>query len=80
MAQLATAVQQAGIPAPVLSALASLVEGSLPLEEWVARVRTRQPEPPTRRGRFMEWLRRLFRRFTTPRPALPPPRGGGGDG
>jgi glycerol-3-phosphate dehydrogenase (NAD(P)+) len=79
VAQLATAVQQAGIPAPVLSALASLIDGSLPLEEWVARVRTRQPEPPTRRGRFMEWLRRLFRRFTTPRPALPPPRGGRGD-
>jgi len=80
VAQLAKAVQAAGVPAPVLSALASLIEGSLPLEEWVARVRTRQPEPPTRRGRFMEWLRRFFRRFTTPRPALPPPRDSGGGG
>jgi glycerol-3-phosphate dehydrogenase (NAD(P)+) len=80
VAQLAQAVQRAGIPAPVLSALASLIDGTLPLEEWVARVRTRQPEPPTRRGRFVEWLRRFWRRLRQPRPALPPAGGSGWDG
>jgi glycerol-3-phosphate dehydrogenase (NAD(P)+) len=75
VALLARAVEQAGVPAPTLSALARLIDGSLPLEEWVARVRTRQPEAPTRGGRFLTWLRRLFSLFRSrPRPALPPPK------
>jgi glycerol-3-phosphate dehydrogenase (NAD(P)+) len=72
---LARASNSAGVPAPVLSALASLIDGSLPLEEWVARVRTRQPATPRRRGRFASWLRRVlarFRRARAPAPALPP--------
>ncbi len=67
--QLALAVQSAGIPAPILSALASLIEGGMPLEEWVALVRARQPEPPSRGGRFVEWLRLLWRRIRGPRQA-----------
>ena len=56
---LARAIQRAGVEAPVTSALARLIEGSLPLEEWVALVRARQPEP----ARFARsWLRRFFTR------------------
>jgi glycerol-3-phosphate dehydrogenase (NAD(P)+) len=72
VAQLAKAVERAGVPAPVLSALARLVEGTLPLDEWVALVRARQPDPPSRGGRVVEWFRRLWARLTTRRPALPP--------
>jgi glycerol-3-phosphate dehydrogenase (NAD(P)+) len=53
---LARAIERAGVEAPVTSALARLIEGSLPLDEWVALVRARQPEP----ARFGGWLRRLL--------------------
>jgi glycerol-3-phosphate dehydrogenase (NAD(P)+) len=57
---LARAIQQAGVDAPVTSALARLIEGSLPLDDWVALVRARQPEP----ARFgSHWLRRMRGRF-----------------
>ena len=56
---LARAIQRAGVEAPVTSALARLIEGSLPLEEWVALVRARQPEPARFAG---SWLRRFFTR------------------
>jgi glycerol-3-phosphate dehydrogenase (NAD(P)+) len=69
--RLGQAVERAGVPAPVLSALARLVEGTLPLDEWVALVRARQPEPPSRGGRVVEWFRRLWMRLTNRRPALP---------
>jgi glycerol-3-phosphate dehydrogenase (NAD(P)+) len=55
---LARAAERGGVSAPVLSALARLIDGSLPLDEWVALVRVRQPEPPRRR-RVAAWLRRL---------------------
>jgi glycerol-3-phosphate dehydrogenase (NAD(P)+) len=56
---LARAIERAGVQVPVTSALARLIEGSLPLEDWVALVRARQPEPaPFRRS----WWRRLFAR------------------
>jgi glycerol-3-phosphate dehydrogenase (NAD(P)+) len=66
---LAHALTEAGIGAPVTSALARLIEGALPLEEWVGVVRTTIP-PAARRDsgqvgpwrRFVDWLRRLFTR------------------
>lgn len=67
---LATALARAGFDAPVTTALAQLIEGELPLEEWIGVVRTTVP-PPARRssalrrgwwGRIADWLRRRFRR------------------
>lgn len=67
---LAKALAAANIEAPVTSALARLVDGSLPLDEWVAIVRTTIPPaprrgaatPPTLWRRFTAWLKRLFSR------------------
>jgi glycerol-3-phosphate dehydrogenase (NAD(P)+) len=65
---LAHAIERAGLEAPVTSALARLIEGSLPLDEWVAMVRAKQPPPARFRragtwwARLGEWLRRRFRR------------------
>ncbi len=59
---LARATASAGVPAPVLSALARLIDGSLPLDEWVALVRARQPEA-ARRRRFASWVRRVWARL-----------------
>jgi glycerol-3-phosphate dehydrogenase (NAD(P)+) len=64
---LAHALTQAGIEAPVTGALARLIEGELPLEEWVGVVRTTIP-PAARRDsdagrpwrRFVAWIKRLF--------------------
>ncbi|HWF55359.1 MAG TPA: NAD(P)H-dependent glycerol-3-phosphate dehydrogenase [Solirubrobacteraceae bacterium] len=70
---LAKALITAGIEAPVTSALAKLIEGELPLDEWVAVVRTTVPPPARWRGgrdrlrpgfwrrvreRLQSWLRR----------------------
>jgi glycerol-3-phosphate dehydrogenase (NAD(P)+) len=66
---LARAIQRAGVDAPVTSALARLIEGSLPLDEWVALVRARQPEP----ARFSRsWWRRLFSWMSRRRAPAPP--------
>ena len=67
---LAKALRAAGVEAPVTSALAELVEGKLPLGEWVAVVRTTIPPAANRHGpardnlwrRFLKWLRRVFGR------------------
>jgi glycerol-3-phosphate dehydrogenase (NAD(P)+) len=67
---LATALTAAGIEAPVTRALANLIDGQLPLSDWVAIVRTTVPPParwraPVRPGfwrRFRARLRRLFTR------------------
>jgi glycerol-3-phosphate dehydrogenase (NAD(P)+) len=56
---LARAIQRAGVDAPVTSALARLIEGSLPLDDWVSLVRARQPAPARFGGNR---LRRLFAR------------------
>jgi glycerol-3-phosphate dehydrogenase (NAD(P)+) len=64
---LAKALSAAGVAAPVTSALARLIEGALPLDEWVAVVRTTIP-PAARRDshrpslwrRFVGWFQRLF--------------------
>jgi glycerol-3-phosphate dehydrogenase (NAD(P)+) len=52
---LARALRTAGVDAPVTSALSRLIAGELPLEEWVAFVRTTTPPPARFRGRF--WRR-----------------------
>lgn len=48
---LATALERAGVDAPVTTGLARLISGELPLDEWVALVRATVP-PPAR------WRRR----------------------
>jgi glycerol-3-phosphate dehydrogenase (NAD(P)+) len=55
---LAKAIERAGLEAPVLSALAHLIDGSLPLDDWVELVRAKQPAP-ARFGRPATWWARL---------------------
>jgi glycerol-3-phosphate dehydrogenase (NAD(P)+) len=65
---LARAIEQAGLEAPVTSALARLIDGNLPLDDWVELVRTKQPEaarfrrPKTWWARVRAWWRRATRR------------------
>jgi glycerol-3-phosphate dehydrogenase (NAD(P)+) len=56
---LARALRSAGLAAPVTCALAGLIEGELPLEEWVSVVRTTVPQPPARRRPWWAFWRRL---------------------
>ena len=60
---LARAIERAGISAPITSALARLIEGSLPLDDWVALVRVAQPDPERRERGLQAWWRRLRRRL-----------------
>lgn len=55
---LARAIEREGLDAPVTSALARLIEGTLPLDRWVALVRAQQP-PPASFRRPRSWLLRL---------------------
>jgi glycerol-3-phosphate dehydrogenase (NAD(P)+) len=55
---LAHAIERAGVDAPVTSALARLIEGTLPVDDWVALVRAKQP-PPARFARPSTWWTRL---------------------
>lgn len=57
---LARAVKGAGVEAPILTALAGLVDGSIPVDEWVALVRAKQPPPERFRRRAPRWWRRLL--------------------
>jgi glycerol-3-phosphate dehydrogenase (NAD(P)+) len=66
---LAKALGGAGVHAPVTNALARLIEGDLPLDEWVAVVRTTIPpaarrasQEPTLWRRFVDWFKRVFSR------------------
>lgn len=67
---LARALDQAGVEAPVTAALGRLIGGELPLEEWMAVVRTTVPPParwrPAMRPgwwqRFRAWIQRTFSR------------------
>ena len=65
---LAHAIERAGLDAPVTSALSRLIDGTLPLDEWMKLVRAKQPEPArfgrpgTWWARVREWFRRTFRR------------------
>jgi glycerol-3-phosphate dehydrogenase (NAD(P)+) len=63
---LASALERARLEAPVVTALAHLIEGSMPLEDWIAMVRAKQP-PPARFSRprtwwvrLREWFARMF--------------------
>jgi glycerol-3-phosphate dehydrogenase (NAD(P)+) len=61
---LSHALERAGLEAPVVTALAHLIEGSMPLEDWIAMVRAKQP-PPARFSRPRTWWTRVrdwFRR------------------
>jgi len=64
---LARAIERAGLAAPVTSGLARLIEGELPLAEWVALVRaTVPPRARWQRSRsfwerLREWLTRRLR-------------------
>ena len=60
---LARAIERAGVSAPITSALARLIEGTLPLDEWVALVRVSQPAGPRRAGRLRAWWSRLATRL-----------------
>ena len=69
---LSEGIERAGLQAPVVSALAHLIEGTLPLDDWIKMVRAKQPEPArfgrrlrARPGwweRLATWLRERFRR------------------
>jgi glycerol-3-phosphate dehydrogenase (NAD(P)+) len=65
---LAQSIEREGLEAPVTSALAHLIEGTLPLDDWISMVRAKQPPPARFRGprtwwtRLRDWVRRLFRR------------------
>ena len=54
---LADALTTAGFTAPVTSALARLISGELPLEEWVAVVRTTIPPAADHQRRAGFWIR-----------------------
>jgi glycerol-3-phosphate dehydrogenase (NAD(P)+) len=62
---LARAIERAGVSAPITSALARLIAGTLPLDEWVALVRVSQPEPRRRAGRVRAWWLRVRARLRT---------------
>jgi hypothetical protein len=69
---LARALAAAGVDAPVTTALGRLIAGELPLEEWVAVVRTTVPpparwRPPVRAG-FWRRLRERIRSWFGGRP------------
>ena len=59
---LSRAIEGQGLDAPVVSALAHLIEGSMPLDEWIALVRAKQP-PPARFSRPSTWWARLKARL-----------------
>jgi glycerol-3-phosphate dehydrogenase (NAD(P)+) len=60
---LARAIERAGIAAPITSALARLIEGTLPLDDWVALVRVSQPESRRRARGATGWWRRVRARL-----------------
>lgn len=69
---LALAIERAGLEAPVTSALARLIDGALPLDEWVGLVRAKQPAP-ARFGRPRTWWARLRERWAErDRPTISP--------
>ena len=65
---LAHAIERGGLQAPVTSALARLIEGTLPLDDWIELVRAMQPpaarfgRPSTWWARLRSWFRRRIRR------------------
>ncbi|WP_320668580.1 NAD(P)H-dependent glycerol-3-phosphate dehydrogenase [Patulibacter defluvii] len=74
---LASALERHGISAPVTTGLVRLIGGTLPLDDWVALVRTTVPPPASWRGSadgrepgpLRRWWRRLLERIGLRRPA-----------
>ncbi len=67
---LARALEQAGVAAPVTSALGRLIAGELPLDDWVALVRATVPPPAIWRRRPQPgFWRRVWRRISRGAPA-----------
>ena len=60
---LARAIEGAGLRAPITGALARLIDGTLPLDEWVQLVRVSHPQSLERSGRLRAWWRRLLARW-----------------
>jgi glycerol-3-phosphate dehydrogenase (NAD(P)+) len=65
---LAGALERNGIVAPVTSGLVGLIQGSIPLDDWVALVRTTVPPPANWRGSgepgaVRRWWRRVAQRL-----------------
>jgi glycerol-3-phosphate dehydrogenase (NAD(P)+) len=70
---LARSLERHGVEAPITGALARLISGELPLDDWVKLVRATMP-PPARWRRRGFW-RRVWTRVSSlfrARPALPP--------
>jgi glycerol-3-phosphate dehydrogenase (NAD(P)+) len=71
---LARACDAAQVDAPVISARSRLIDGTRPLDDWVALVRTKQPEPAHFEGglwrRIASWFRSRRARRRTRRPQL----------
>jgi glycerol-3-phosphate dehydrogenase (NAD(P)+) len=62
---LAATLERAGVQAPVTGALGRLISGELPLDDWVALVRTTVPPPARWRRRPQSgFWRRLWRRLS----------------
>ncbi len=72
---LARALERAGVEAPVTSGLAQLIAGDLPLDDWVALVRTTVPPSP---ARWRGGKRRGPRERLLDAQALPGSEGGAG--
>jgi glycerol-3-phosphate dehydrogenase (NAD(P)+) len=62
---LAHALRHSGLDAPVTTGLTRLIRGELPLDEWVALVRTTVP-PPARWRPAAGFWQRLWTRLRTP--------------
>src|SRR3954464_11775215 len=60
---LARAIEGAGLRAPITGALARLIDGTLPLDEWVQLVRVSRPQSLERAGRLRAWWRRVLARW-----------------
>ena len=60
---LARALERAGVDAPVTAALARLISGELPLDQWVELVRTTTPPPGRWRGPRPGFWRRVWARI-----------------
>ena len=61
---LAGAIEAAGLRAPITGALARLIDGTLPLDDWVELVRITRPQSLDRRpSGWRAWWRRLAARW-----------------
>src|SRR4051794_8349111 len=68
---LARAIQRAGLEAPMVSSLAHLIDGSLPLEWWVERIRVSQPVHAARSSGVADWWYRFRSRWRRRRGVAP---------